>query len=121
MKKILFVCLFVSLLFGCSNDLEKPAATGTLYGHVADGETGDPIANANIRLYSGIAADCSGEVLATAVTGTDGYFQMSEVDPGKSYEGRFILVSHPHYRNFSQRVSIQANHNTELQILLYAQ
>lgn len=71
-KPILFYTIFFALTLlwqGC-----KKETTGTLYGVVTDSKTGDPVKEANVELSS---------VGLQTLTGSDGWYQFSEVKSGE--------------------------------------
>lgn len=109
---ILFLCLSV---VGCSSDIETVETSGTAYGVISDAESGEPISNVSVSLHEGLAWDCLGASVGTAFTGSDGFFQIVDVDPSKQY---FIVASHAGYNSNGRRVTIQAGKKTEINIAM---
>ena len=71
MKKILIMCLMaLPLLLSCSK--EEIDSFGTLYGVVADTQTGDPLSGVTVTLSPGGT---------TQLTGSDGLFEYSDLTP----------------------------------------
>lgn len=75
LKKYLVLLVFLCYaLCSCSPEDNPATKLGSIFGTVTDFATGDPIANANVRLIP------RGE---TALTGSDGSFQFNDVTDGK--------------------------------------
>lgn len=71
-KPIFFYTIFLVLTLlcqGCKNE-----TTGTLYGVITDSRTGEPVKEANVELSS---------VGLQTLTGSDGWYQFSEVKSGE--------------------------------------
>ena len=72
MKKLSIILFLFSLfLASCSNDNEYEVFT-SVYGLVTDASNGEPIAGASVQLSPGGA---------TKITGSDGYFEFSDITP----------------------------------------
>ena len=70
--KLVAFLLICCTLFGCTPEPEEEKL-GTIYGTVTDFSSGDPIANANVKLNP------RGE---TTLTGSDGTFQFNDLSSG---------------------------------------
>ena len=71
-KTTLIFAIFLAVILlwaGCKNE-----TTGTLYGVVTDSRTGEPVTEANVELSS---------VGLQTLTGSDGWYQFSEVKSGE--------------------------------------
>ncbi len=115
MKKLIFAFLLGILLTSCSKDLDDTETVGLVYGVVSDAQTGEPIANVSVTLYEGLAWDCLGASVGTVFTGSDGFYQIVNIDPSKSY---FIGAEHSGYRHNGHRATVQAGKKTEINIAL---
>ena len=118
MKTVITTIVFCLLLTSCSKDIETIDVNGTAFGIVSDLQTGDPISNVSVTLYQGLAWDCLGASEGITFTGTDGFFQLNDVDPSKYY---FIVFRHAGYESLGQRINIRAGKNTELNAVMNPQ
>ncbi|MDE6485851.1 MAG: carboxypeptidase regulatory-like domain-containing protein [Duncaniella sp.] len=120
MKKFTYILSILAIglclvAVSCSKDIETVETTGIAYGVISDADTGEPIANVSVSLHQGLAWDCLGASVGTAFTGSDGFFQIVEIDPSNQY---FIVASHAGYKQNGRRVNIQSGKNTEINITL---
>lgn len=111
MKKTIIGLLFGLLFFSCSKDIDEVDNYGTVFGIVSDRETGAPISNVSVELYEGLAWDCLGQNVGITFTGTDGFFQITDVNPERSY---FIVFSHSDYQTIGKGVGVNSNKKTEV-------
>lgn len=111
MNKFITALILCLLTISCSKDIETIDTTGTVFGLVSDLETGDPISKVSVTLYEGLAWDCLGAVVGVTFTGTDGFFQITDIDPSKSY---FIVFRHAGYNNGGLRVRVEAGKSIEI-------
>ena len=75
MKKIVIIAIAIIILIitGCKKDTTTTISPGSIYGTVTDKSTGDCVATAGVELMP--------KGLKT-VTGSDGSFQFTQIDPG---------------------------------------
>lgn len=107
---LLFI-LLGSLLSGCSSESSEPPTTAALYGYVSDKVTGQPVAAAQVSLclYDGY-----GSMVATSITGSDGYFAFSSIKP-TLYA---VKVVHSQYKYFLEQVRLEAGSQNEISLLV---
>lgn len=114
MKKFLFSLILCLPLLSCSKDIEEYDITASIFGVVSD----QPLSNVTITLYEGLAWDCLGASVGTSFTGNDGFFQINNIDPTKSY---FIAFQHSNYQSHGQRIKLKAGNKSELNISMRKQ
>lgn len=114
-KVVIGLLLFSLLISSCSEDIEKVDDSGILFGVVSDLETGEPVSKVSVQLYEGLAWDCLGASVGRTFTGTDGYYQINEINPNESY---FIIFNHTEYKSAGQRVKFVAGKKTELNMTM---
>jgi len=115
MKKILIGIIFCLSLSSCSKDIENTDNDAVLFGIVSDLETGNPISNVSVDLCEGLAWDCLGASIGRTFTGTDGFFQINDINPDESY---FIIFQHVDYKTTGQRLKLKAGEKTELNMAM---
>lgn len=111
-----FVGVIICLtLLGCSKDIGVTNKSSTILGVVSDWRTGAPISNVSVDLREGLALDCLGASVGKNLTGTDGYYQINDIDPDKDY---FIIFEHVDYIRAGQRVELKINSKVELNVVM---
>lgn len=115
MKKVITILFFCLCIIGCSEEPAPTNTAGTVCGVVSDLKTGNPITNVNVTIYEGLAWDCLGASVGVAFTGTNGFFQITGLDPSQHY---FIVFKHSGYRPVGQRVKIIAGKIVEQNIAM---
>lgn len=106
MKKfILSLLLFIPLGIATSCSSSEYDVFASLYGVVTDASTGEPIAGASVQLSPGGA---------TQITGSDGYFQYSDITP-MLYT---ITVQKEGYSTNRKSVTVNLGENNQANITL---
>ncbi|MDE5594327.1 MAG: carboxypeptidase-like regulatory domain-containing protein, partial [Muribaculaceae bacterium] len=93
-RKLVIAIISCLSIISCSKDIETIDPNGTVCGVVSDLETGEPISNVSVALYEGLAWDSLGAGAGNSVTGTDGFFQIIDIDTTWSH---FIIFKHSGY------------------------
>ena len=105
MKKIFYIAIAIAFFCGCSEEPQKPT-TGGIEGTVADKTTGDLVPTVPLSLEPGGKS---------AVTGSDGHFGFTNLEPGNFY----ITISKEGYKPTSQNnIIVVAGKNTPVHILI---
>lgn len=101
----------------CSSDDEGNKKTenyATIHGTVVNSVTGELIPTATIELYRMIMSEY---LVATAITGTDGFFSFPNIE--LEYERMYrITVSHPDYQLFSKTMYLKPGSKLEINALM---
>lgn len=118
MKKHLLYIVLLLACCGCAKDIvEENGNTVTFYGSVIDFETGNPVPNAFVVLYYGVAPTSLGPSVASAYTGTDGAFSFTDVE--KRNDTGFVLsVECAGYQKAWQVLSANSGNKAETQIII---
>lgn len=115
MGKIFIYFISCLSLLGCSKEIESTDNDAVLFGVVSDLQTGAPLSNVSIDLHQGLAWDCLGASIGKTFTGTDGFFQINDINPDESY---FIIFQHVDYKTTGQRLKLKAGGKTELNMAM---
>lgn len=117
MKKYFFNLLLFFICCGCAEDIVVEDNTVTFYGSVIDYETGNPIQNASVVLYYGVAPISLGAAISSAYTGTDGSFSFSRIEIRE--ETGFVLKAEcAGYQKAWHTLSKTSGNKVEVQIIM---
>lgn len=125
MKKILFALnVFCILLFaGCSDETgigqEDKTETTSIYGSVCDKATGEFVSNVSVnivenKVFTTYDPD-DDPIMATTWTGSDGYYEFSDIKPVTSM---YLLVEHEDYKQYWKQINIRVGERTEFAVFL---
>lgn len=105
MKKILLALLLCVAYCSCSSDLSEEVQIGSISGSVSDRTTGEPVSTVNVTLTPGGRS---------TVTGSDGSFSFTQLDPGSYTVG----ISKEGYTPNTGTVQVKAGKATEAHLLI---